>query len=58
MAEPTNRPTITLQELLVATLAVPDALSKLLIEKGVIADAELKKKLAEEPATYQAIWTH
>ena len=32
-----------------------DALSKLLIEKGVITDAEFKKKLGEERAAYQAI---
>jgi hypothetical protein len=33
MAEPENRPTITLKELMVSTLAMTDALSKLLIEK-------------------------
>jgi hypothetical protein len=55
MAEPENRPTITLQELMVSTLAMTDALSKLLSEKGVITDAEFKQKLGEERATYQAI---
>jgi hypothetical protein len=47
MAERENRPTITLQELMVSTLAMTDALSKLLIEKGVITDDEFKKKLGE-----------
>jgi hypothetical protein len=42
-------------ELMVSTLAMTDALSKLLIEKGVITDEEFKTKLGEERATYQAI---
>jgi hypothetical protein len=54
MAEPENRATITLHELLVSTLAMTDALSKLLIEKGIITE-EFKQKLGEERATYQAI---
>jgi hypothetical protein len=53
MAEP--KPTVTLTELMASTLAMTDALSKLLIEKGVITDEEFKKKLNEERATYQAI---
>ena len=32
-----------------------DALAKLLIEKGVITDAEFKEKLLEERAVYQRI---
>jgi hypothetical protein len=32
-----------------------DALTKLLIEKGVITDAEFKQKLLEERAVYQRI---
>jgi hypothetical protein len=32
-----------------------DALAKLLIEKGVITDAEFKGKLLEERAVYQRI---
>jgi hypothetical protein len=55
MVEPENRVKVTLEELMVSTLAMTDALSKLLIEKGVITDAEFKKKLAEERAAYQAI---
>jgi len=33
---------------MVSTLAMTDALAKLLIDKGIITDAELKKKLGEE----------
>jgi hypothetical protein len=40
---------------MVSTLAMTDALSRLLIEKGVITDEEFKKKLGEERATYQPI---
>jgi hypothetical protein len=32
-----------------------DALAKLLIEKGIIIDAEFKQKLLEERAVYQRI---
>jgi hypothetical protein len=46
---------ITLEELMTVTLAMTDALSKLLIEKGVVTDAEFKKKLGEERAAYQKI---
>ena len=35
---------------MVSTLARTDALAKLLIEKGVITDAEFTKKLLEERA--------
>jgi hypothetical protein len=35
---------------MVSTLAMTDALSKLLIKKGVITDEEFKKKLGEERA--------
>ena len=40
---------------MVTTLAMTDALTKLLIEKGVITDAEFKQKLVEERAVYQRI---
>jgi len=33
----------SLEELMVSTLAMTDALTKLLIEKGVITDAEFKQ---------------
>jgi hypothetical protein len=55
MAELENKVKITLQELLVGTLAMTDALSKVLIEKGIITDAEFKEKLAAERAEYQKI---
>lgn len=55
MTEATNRVEISLKELMVSTLAMTDALSKLLIEKGVITEAEFKTKLGEERAAYQKI---
>jgi hypothetical protein len=44
---------VTLEELLVSSLAQSDALSKLLIEKGIITQQEFLAKIAEERATYQ-----
>lgn len=44
-----------MQELLVSSLAMADALAKLLIEKGVITDTEFKQKLSAERAGYQAM---
>ena len=38
MAELDKQGTVTLQELMISTLAMTDALAKLLIEKGLIAD--------------------
>ena len=40
---------------MVSTLAMSDAMAKLLIEKGVITDAEFKQQLLEERAVYQRI---
>ena len=51
MAEPDKRP-VTLEELLVSSLAQTDALAKLLIEKGLI---EFMRKISEERATYQKL---
>ena len=45
MAELENGKTVSLEELMVSTLAMTDALAKLLIEKGLITDAEFKQKL-------------
>jgi hypothetical protein len=39
----------------VTTLAMADAVTKLLIEKGVITEPEFKQKLLEERAVYQRI---
>ena len=42
MAELDNGKPVSLHELMVSTLAMTDALAKLLIEKGVITDAEFR----------------
>jgi len=42
---------------MVSTLAMADAVTKLLIEKGVITEAEFKQKLLEERAVYQKLFT-
>ena len=55
MAEPGKGKTVSLEELMVSTLAMTDALAKILIEKGVITDPEFKQKLLEERAVYQRI---
>ena len=47
--------TVTLQELIVSSLAQTDALCKLLIEKGVITEAEFMEKIKVERATYQGM---
>ena len=43
---------VTIQELLVSSLAQTDALAKLLIETGLITREEFMQKISEEPATY------
>lgn len=55
MASADKAGTVTLEELVLSSLATSDALAKLLIEKGLITEAEFTKKLAEERATYQAM---
>lgn len=45
--------TVTLQELTVSSLAQTDALTKFLIEKGIITEAEFMVKLKAERAGYQ-----
>ena len=47
--------TVTLQELLVTSLAQTDAVAKRLIEKGVITQDEFMEKIKAERATYQAM---
>ncbi len=44
---------VTMQELLVSSLATADALAKLLINKGLITQAEFMEKLSAERAGYQ-----
>ena len=52
MAEPDKRP-VTLEDLLVSSLAQTDALAKLFIEKGVITREEFIRTISEEKVTYQ-----
>jgi hypothetical protein len=56
MAEPDKR-SVTLEELLVSSLAQTDALATLLIEKGVITREEFMQKISEEHAAYQNLIT-
>jgi hypothetical protein len=49
----TDKRSVTLEELLVSSLAQTDAVAKLLIEKGLIAREEFMQKISEERATYQ-----
>ncbi len=44
---------VTMQELLVSSLATADAVAKLLIEKGLITQAEFMRKLSVERAGCQ-----
>jgi hypothetical protein len=53
MANAENQAPVTMQELLVSSLAQTDALAKLLIDKGIITQAEFMAKIAEERAVYQ-----
>jgi hypothetical protein len=55
MAELDKGKPVSLEELMVSTLAMTDALTKLLIEKGIITDAEFKQKLLEERTVYHRI---
>jgi hypothetical protein len=52
MAEPDKR-SVTMEELLVSSLAQVDALSKLLIEKGLITRQEFMQKISEERTASQ-----
>jgi hypothetical protein len=47
MAEPDKRP-VTMQELLVSSLAQTDVLAKLLIEKGLITREEFMQRISED----------
>ena len=49
-----NKP-VSLQEFMLANLAQTDALPEVLIEKGIVTDAEFMQKLLEERAVYQRI---
>ena len=56
MAKIDGHKTVSLQELIISTLAMVDAVTKLLIEKGIISEEEFKEKLSEERATYQKLF--
>jgi hypothetical protein len=47
--------TMTLEERRVSTLAMADVVTKLLIQKGVISEAEFKEQLLKERAPYQVL---
>jgi len=53
MAAATKQTPVTIQELLISSLAQTDALSKLLIDKGIITKQEFLAKISEGRATYQ-----
>ncbi len=44
---------VTMQELIASSLAQTDALTKLLIEKGLITQAEFMQKLSAKRAVYR-----
>ncbi len=44
---------VTMQELIASSLAQTDALTKILIEKGIITKEEFMQKLSAERAVYQ-----
>jgi hypothetical protein len=56
MADTKEDETVALLELLVSSLAQVDALSKLLIEKGVIDEEEYLQQIARDRAAYQAMF--
>ena len=55
MANSSNQAPVTVEELLVSSLAQTDALAKLLIEKGIITQQEFSAKILEDRATYQGM---
>jgi len=55
MAKVDKGVTVSLQELVVYSLAQTAALTKLLIEKGLITQDEFMQKLSAERAEYQVI---
>ncbi len=53
MATVDNQGVVTMQELIASSLAQTDALTKLLIEKGLITKEEFMVKLSDERAVYR-----
>jgi len=56
MADLDKGGTVTMQELLVSSLATADAVAKLMIEKGLITEAEFTKQLSTDRAVYQEMF--
>ncbi len=50
-----NQGVVTMQEILVSSLAQTDALAKLLIEKGIITKEEFTVKLSDERVEAQVL---
>ena len=55
MADENKSEKISLEQLMVSTVAMTDALVKLLIAKGIITDEEFKAQLTAERANYIAV---
>ncbi len=55
MATADKQGVVTMQELIASSLAQTDALTKLLIDKGLITEAEFTKQLSKDRAVYQAM---
>ncbi len=55
MADQPKTDCVSLEELLVSTLAMTDALAKLRIAKGIITDEKFKTQLSAERANYLAV---
>jgi len=55
MATVDNQGVVTMQELIASSLAQTDALTKLLIEKGIITKEEFMVKLSDERAVYREV---
>ena len=55
MADETKSDKLALEELTVSSLAIADALAKLVIAKGIITDEEFKAQLSTERANYLAV---
>ncbi len=53
MATVDKQGVVTMQELIASSLAQTDALTKLLIEKGIITKQEFMVKLSDERAVYR-----
>jgi len=55
MGELVKQGVVTMQELIASSLAQTDALTKLLIEKGLITKDEFMQKLSADRVVYQAM---